>query len=66
MEQATSFQLFNVYAHGTYTLAIQIGSEAAKANLILDTGSSTLVVQSEDYNGCNDRYLAATPFAQSI
>jgi len=66
MDSAKSFKLYNVYAHGTYTLEVRIGSEEASANLILDTGSSTLVVQSEDYDGKDDKYLVATPFAQSI
>ncbi|NVJ60559.1 MAG: A1 family peptidase [Gammaproteobacteria bacterium] len=61
-----SFPITNVYAKGGYTLSIFIGSEAASANLILDTGSSTLVVQAEDYDLAADDHLTPTSLAQSV
>ena len=61
-----SFPITNVYAKGTYTLSIDIGSEAANADLILDTGSSTLVVQAKEYDLANDKHLTPTSLAQSI
>ena len=40
----------NIYGGGDYTAQISIGSNAVKANAILDTGSSTLAVVPKAYN----------------
>ncbi|WP_223788221.1 pepsin-like aspartic protease [Marinicella meishanensis] len=42
-----------------------IGSQGAQANLILDSGSSALVIQGEDYQPGEDDSLTTTCFAQN-
>ena len=54
------------HAQGAYTVATSFGSEGAVANLILDTGSSTLAVRPPAYDPTRDRALRATPWAQEI
>jgi hypothetical protein len=54
------------YAKGAYTVAIEFGSERDCANLLLDTGSSSLVVLPAAYDAARDRSLKATPWAQQI
>lgn len=54
------------YAKGAYTAAIELGSERKRANLLLDTGSSTLVVLPHAYAEASDRKLTATPWAQQV
>ncbi len=56
----------NVYALGGYTAEITIGSQQQTANLILDTGSSSMVVQAEDYDPSLDECISATRYAQNI
>jgi hypothetical protein len=54
------------YAKGAYTVALEFGSERDRANLVLDTGSSTLVVLPSAYDATRDRSLKATPWAQQV
>jgi len=54
------------YAKGAYTVAIELGSERCCANLLLDTGSSTLVVLPRAYDAARDRSLKPTAWAQQI
>jgi hypothetical protein len=54
------------YAKGAYTVALEFGSERNRANLLLDTGSSTLVVLPSAYDATRDRSLKATPWAQQV
>ncbi|HJW45840.1 MAG TPA: pepsin-like aspartic protease [Lysobacter sp.] len=54
------------YAKGAYTVALEFGSERDRANLVLDTGSSTLVVLPTAYDATRDRSLKATPWAQQV
>lgn len=56
----------NVYAGNDYTAQIAIGSKQAPANVILDTGSSTLAVSSKVYNPEQDEHKELTPLAQEI
>jgi len=65
MPKSVIIPITNVYAKGGFTAAIKIGSQGATANLILDSGSSALVVQGEDYQPSEDQALAATCFAQN-
>ncbi|MCC2615798.1 A1 family peptidase [Aestuariibacter halophilus] len=60
------FPITNVYAKGGYTLEVKLGSNQQPANLILDTGSSTLVVQREDYDPFTDQALSPTSLAQNV
>ncbi|MPY23390.1 hypothetical protein [Shewanella sp. YLB-07] len=56
----------NVYAMGGYCAQLRIGANKEPVNLILDTGSSTLVVSSSDYVEEDDSALIATSFAQEV
>ena len=66
MPHSVIVPITNVYAKGDYTAEVEIGSEKRTANLILDTGSSTLVVQGEDYDPHKDEHLQPTEYAQDI
>ncbi len=65
MPKSVIIPITNVFAKGGFTAQIKVGSEGATANLILDSGSSALVVQGEDYQPCDDGSLQATCFAQN-
>ena len=54
------------YAKGAYTVEIKIGSQRSAANVLLDSGSSTLVVLPQAYDPSHDQNLTATSLAQSI
>ncbi|MAG76660.1 MAG: peptidase A1 [Colwelliaceae bacterium] len=58
--------LTNVYAKGDYTASLYIGSEQSPVNLIVDTGSSTLVVEPKAYQPEKDTSLIATPVVQEV
>ena len=61
-----TLDLTNVYALGDYTASLYIGSEQQAVNLIIDTGSSTLVIKPERYQPENDQSLNATPIVQEV
>lgn len=54
------------YAQGAYTVAAAFGSEGDTAQLVLDTGSSTLAVTPRAYQPERDRARQATPWVQEI
>jgi hypothetical protein len=56
----------NYYGGGDYTAAILVGSQQVPANVILDTGSSSLAVRQGRYNPQLDTNLKATPYVQDI
>lgn len=56
----------NIYAGGDYTAQIKIGSSAVPANVILDTGSSTLAVSAGLYAAHADTAMQATALAQDV
>jgi hypothetical protein len=56
----------NVYANGDYTAQIKIGSGQETANVILDTGSSTLAVSSAAYDPEQDIDKQITSLAHAI
>ena len=56
----------NVKGGGDYTGEIRVGSQGVVANVILDTGSSTLAVIPRVYNIAEDQNAAFTPFAQLV
>ncbi|QDF74429.1 MULTISPECIES: pepsin-like aspartic protease [Shewanella] len=58
--------LVNVYAKGGYSAQLRIGAEKHPLNLILDTGSSTLVVSGSDYVEERDNALVPTSLAQEV
>lgn len=56
----------NVYAKGDYCATFHIGSEKAPVNLIIDSGSSTLVVKEASYQAAKDTNLTPTTIAQEV
>ena len=56
----------NVPANGDYTAQIFVGSQNAPANVILDTGSSTLAVKQGSYKPTADKDLKPTQYAQEV
>lgn len=54
------------WAKGGYTVQVALGSERQPANLLLDTGSSTLAVSPRAYAAERDSAMSATPWAQAI
>ena len=54
------------HARGAYTATAHFGEHGDPAQLILDTGSSTLVVRPHAYAAARDGHLAATPWVQEI
>ena len=56
----------NVYARGGFSVTVSFGSETDTAELVLDTGSSTLVVTQAAYESKIDRELQPTSYAQCI
>ncbi|MGA3003423.1 MAG: pepsin-like aspartic protease [Acetobacteraceae bacterium] len=56
----------NVYDLSDYSAALSIGSGNAVANVILDTGSSTLAVEPSAYEGSGDTDRKSTAYAQLV
>ena len=56
----------NVKGGGDYTGEIRVGSQGAVANVILDTGSSTLAVIPRVYKVAEDKNVTLTSFAQLV
>ena len=56
----------NVFGKGDYSATLHLGSEQSPVNLLLDTGSSTLVVKEENYQGKLDKNLTATATVQEV
>jgi nucleoside phosphorylase len=56
----------NVYCGSDYTAQLGIGAGGAKANLILDTGSSTLAVEPSAYSGAGDSALKPSTLLQLV
>jgi hypothetical protein len=63
---AARIPITNLYGGGDYTGQILIGSARTPANVILDTGSSTLAVKQTVYSGAGDTSLVATGYVQDI
>jgi len=64
--KSISIPLTNVYAKGDYTAKLYIGSQQTPVNLIVDSGSSTLVVESNSYQPEADSSFEATPVVQEV
>jgi Eukaryotic aspartyl protease len=56
----------NIKGGGDYTGEIRIGSQETVANVILDTGSSTLAVKPSCYAVAKDENVKFTPYAQLV
>jgi Eukaryotic aspartyl protease len=66
MPQIIRMPINNVLLGSDYTGVISIGEHGVAANLILDTGSSTLAVQSKVYNPTRDPAAKTTKIAQEV
>ncbi|WP_448552551.1 pepsin-like aspartic protease [Thalassotalea montiporae] len=64
--KSITLELTNVYAKGDFTATVYLGSEQSTVNLIIDTGSSTLVVEPNNYQPAQDKNLVATPIVQEV
>jgi hypothetical protein len=64
--QSLRIPITNVYGGGDYTAALLIGSHKQPANVIVDTGSSTLAVTPKIYDPSKDKAASGTPFAQVV
>jgi aspartyl protease len=56
----------NIHGDGDYTAQIEVGSARTPANVLLDTGSSTLAINTAVYDPGTDDAVAYTKFAQDI
>lgn len=56
----------NIYDGNDYSAQIFVGSQKTVANVILDTGSSTLAVAPNTYSGQGDKDLTPTTLAQLV
>ncbi len=56
----------NVVCGNDYSAQLSIGTQGATANVILDTGSSTLAVEPTVYNAASDKELQPTTLAQLV
>ena len=56
----------NVYAEGDYTGTIYVGSQKKPANVLLDTGSSTLAIEESAYNPAGDPEAQVTDLLQEV
>lgn len=56
----------NVFGQGDYSATLHLGSEKSPVNLLLDTGSSTLVVKSSAYQASLDKKLTASSAVQEV
>jgi hypothetical protein len=59
-------EITNALSHNDYTARIRIGAKGAMANVVLDTGSSTLAVESTVYNGSGDKHLKRSTLMQMV
>jgi len=56
----------NIFGEGDYTAQLLVGSQAVPANVIVDTGSSTLALQQTNYKAAADKSLNTTAWAQDV
>ena len=66
MTQSVLIPLNNVYAKGDYCAEVMLGSPPQLYHLIIDSGSSTLVVHPDRLNDDHSETIAATPYLQFL
>lgn len=66
MSSILKLPITNVYAKGDYCVTLHLGSEKTPVNLIIDSGSSTLVVKEANYQANKDKNLTPTAIAQEV
>ena len=65
-QKAVRIPISNIPGGGDYTAQIHIGSQNVPANVILDTGSSTLAIKHSVYKPTADKNLKGTKYAQDV
>src|SRR5208282_4352163 len=66
MSKTIRIPITNVFMDGDYTGTILLGSKQKPANVILDTGSSTLSVDGKKYDPTRDSEAKITNIAQEV
>lgn len=66
MTKILRLPITNVYAKGDYCTTLHLGSDKSPVNLLLDTGSSTLVVKKCSYKAEQDKNLTASALVQEV
>lgn len=66
MSKAIRIPITNALDGNDYSAQILVGSNQIPANVILDTGSSSLAVKPSVYNGAKDENLKPTKYAQLV
>lgn len=66
MAKTIRIPITNVYAGGDYTGAIYVGSNKKTANVLLDTGSSTLAIEETTYSPAGDPDAQITDMLQEV
>jgi hypothetical protein len=66
MAKVTRIPITNVYMGGDYTGTIYVGSKKLPANVILDTGSSTLALDGNFYDPSEDANAKTSDIAQEV
>jgi len=64
--KVTRISITNIYMEGDYTGTIHVGSQKTPANVILDTGSSTLALDGHFYIPTNDAKAKTSDIAQEV
>ena len=64
--QSLRIPITNVYGGGDYTAALLVGSSKQPANVIIDTGSSTLAVTTKAYDASKDPQAKPSSLAQVV
>ena len=64
--RALRIPITNVHYGSDYSARILIGSQQVKANVLLDTGSSTLAVVPSIYKASQDRHMGPSSLAQRV
>jgi hypothetical protein len=66
MSTIIKIPISNVLLQSDYTGEILVGASQKKMNVILDTGSSTLAVNGQDFNPTGDKGTTTTNIAQEV
>jgi hypothetical protein len=66
MAKPVRIPITNIYMDGDYTGTIYVGSQKKAANVILDTGSSTLALDGHFYDPSQDSDAQITSIAQEV
>ncbi len=66
MRKTALVEITNLKAKGAFSAPFQIGSQQTLCHLVLDSGSSTLVVDEQYFDPKNDKHSRYTPLVQEV